>query len=65
MNLEEMEAYLLERLDYVGKSERASAEDLLRCMEVLAQVRQAEALDSLNHWVQLISHRLDDMHIDG
>ncbi len=57
MSLEEMEAYLLKRLDYVGKWESKSAEDLLRCMEVLAQVRQAIASER-------IADRLDDIAKD-
>lgn len=65
MTLEEMEASLQERLDYVSKSERASAEDWLRCMEVLAQVKQAQHLESLDSRLDAIARTLNDMYMDG
>lgn len=65
MSLEEIEQALQQRIDHMAKMDDYPIEDWLRTYEVLAQVKQAQASESLNHWVQLISHRLDDMDLNS
>lgn len=76
MTLEEIERQLIDQLAHLDRlgtiKDGISFDDYLKVYEVLAQVKQAQhlehidsTLDGMNHWVQLISHRLDDMHMDG
>ena len=58
MTLEEIEQALQQRIDHMAKMEDYPIEEWLRCYEVLAQVKQAQAAES-------IAKLLDNWNMNG
>ncbi len=58
MTLEEIKQALQARIDYMAKMDESPFEDWLRCYEVLAQVKQAQAAES-------IAKLLDNWNMNG
>ena len=66
MDLQKIEQHLhgqLAHLDELSASPDhiVTFDEYKAVYDTLIALRQAQSLESINHWIQLISHRLDDI----
>ncbi len=66
LRIAELQEQALEACDNASFSQKADFFQAAMLAEIALQLADLnEKLDTLNHWTQLISCRLDDMHMEG